>query len=62
MEHIEEITMQVKAVFEDIEQYNINKILYCENCTYNEKLEVLKELKDKLVLLLEEVECFENSI
>jgi len=56
METIEDIAMQVKATFEDIEQYNINKILYCENCDNNEKFESLEDLKDKLVLLIEDID------
>jgi len=46
METIEDIAMQVKATFEDIEQYNINKILYCDDCSKNEKFESLEDLKD----------------
>ena len=61
METIEDITMHIKATFEDIEQFNLNKIQYCENCTNDEKFDSLAEVKDKLVLLLEDIEKFENS-
>ena len=56
METIEEMAMHIKATFEDIEQYNINKILYCENCNNNEKFDSLEEIKDKLILLLEDID------
>ena len=56
METIEDITKHIKATFEDIEQYNINKILYCENCGNDEKFEALEEIRDKLVLLLEDID------
>ena len=56
METIEDIAMHIKATFEDIEQYNINKILYCEDCNNDEKFESLEDIKDKLVLLLEDID------
>ena len=56
MEAIEEVAEHIKATFEDIEQYNINKILYCENCDNSEKFATLEEIKDKLVLLLEDID------
>jgi len=60
MQDIHDITMHIKATFEDIEQYNLNKIQYCENCSNDEKFESLREAKDKLILLIQDIDNFEN--
>ena len=61
METIEDFAMRIKATFEDIEQYNINKILYCENCNNDEKFDVLRETKDKLILLVDDIDRVLNG-
>ena len=61
METIEDISMHIKATFEDIEVYNLAKI---ENdiFTSGEKLQHLEEAKDKLILLIQDIEKFEENI
>ena len=61
METIEDLSMHIKATFEDIEVYNLVKI---ENdiFTPGEKLQYLEEAKDKLILLLQDIDNFEESI
>lgn len=56
MERFEDLATHIKETFEDIEQYNLNKVLYCEDCNNDEKYESLNELKDKLVLLIEDID------
>lgn len=52
---VEDIAMHIKATFEDIEVYNLAKI---ENDIFSndEKLQYLEELKDKLVLLIQDID------
>ena len=61
METIEDIGMHIKATFEDIEVYNLAKI---ENdiFTPGEKLQHLEEAKDKLVLLIQDIDNFKENI
>jgi hypothetical protein len=59
METVEDAAELIKSVFEDIEHYQINKILYCKECDNIEKLETLEEALDRLKLIVEEIE---NSI
>ena len=61
METIEDMSMHIKATFEDIEVYNLAKI---ENdiFTDDEKLQHLKEAKDKLILLIQDIDNFKENI
>ena len=61
METIEDMSMHIKATFEDIEVYNLAKI---ENdiFTDDEKLQHLKEAKDKLILLIHDIDNFKENI
>jgi hypothetical protein len=56
METVEEIAESIKETFENIEHRQINKILYCEECSNMEKLEIVDEVLDRLKILIEEIE------
>jgi len=61
MEIIEEMAIQIKAVFEDIEVYNLAKIEN-EIFTDADKLTFLNEAKEKLILLIDDLQNFEDNI
>lgn len=61
MESLEDIAIHIKATFEDIEVYDLSRI---ENDIFSddEKLQHLEEAKDKLVLLIQDIDNFKENI